>query len=117
MDRRDIEWEAANWIHLADDKDQLWTPLNTIMKPRVSQKARNSLTVSSSRRTVLYGVCNLCPQFPTGKFELADSCHTYSQAFLRTECESVFTIYLHTKFHVPVWSKVKGKGKVVPVLN
>jgi hypothetical protein len=35
MDLREIGWEGVGWIHLAQDEDQWWTVVNTIMSFRV----------------------------------------------------------------------------------
>jgi hypothetical protein len=35
MDLREIEWEGAEWIHLAQDRDQWWVLVNTVMNIRV----------------------------------------------------------------------------------
>jgi hypothetical protein len=31
MDLREIGWEGVNWIDLAQDRDQWWTLVNTVM--------------------------------------------------------------------------------------
>jgi hypothetical protein len=31
MDLREIGWEGVNWIHLAQDRDQWWALVNTVM--------------------------------------------------------------------------------------
>jgi hypothetical protein len=36
MDLREIGWEGADWIHLAQDKDQWGAVVNMIMNLRVS---------------------------------------------------------------------------------
>jgi hypothetical protein len=35
MSLRGIEWESVEWMHLAQDRDQLWAVVNTVMKFRV----------------------------------------------------------------------------------
>jgi hypothetical protein len=35
MDLREIEWEGVDWIHLAQDRDQLWALVNTVMNLHV----------------------------------------------------------------------------------
>jgi hypothetical protein len=35
MDVREIWWEGVDWIHLAQDVDQWWALLNTVMNLRV----------------------------------------------------------------------------------
>jgi hypothetical protein len=44
MDLREIRWEGVDWIHLAQDRDQLWILVNTVMNLRVPKKAGNFLT-------------------------------------------------------------------------
>jgi len=34
-DLREIWWENADWIHMAQHKGQLWAVVNTVMKLRV----------------------------------------------------------------------------------
>jgi hypothetical protein len=36
MDLRDIGWEDVNWIHLAQNRDQWQTVVNTVMNLQVS---------------------------------------------------------------------------------
>jgi hypothetical protein len=31
MDFREIEWEGVDWIHLAQDRDQWWALVNTVI--------------------------------------------------------------------------------------
>jgi hypothetical protein len=31
MDLREMVWEGVNWIHLAQDRDQWWALVNTVM--------------------------------------------------------------------------------------
>jgi hypothetical protein len=35
MDLREIGWEDVDWIHLAQDRDQWWAFVNTVMNFRV----------------------------------------------------------------------------------
>jgi hypothetical protein len=35
MDLREIEWEGVDWMHLAQDMDQWWADVNTVMILRV----------------------------------------------------------------------------------
>jgi hypothetical protein len=35
MDLRKIGWEDVEWIHLAQDKDDWWALVNTVMKLQV----------------------------------------------------------------------------------
>jgi hypothetical protein len=35
MDRREIEWKGADWIHLAQDRDQWRADMNRVMNLRV----------------------------------------------------------------------------------
>jgi len=59
-DRREIGWKVVNWIHLAQDRDQWRTLVNTIMTLRVRLKAGNFLsswvTISFSRITLVHDV-------------------------------------------------------------
>jgi hypothetical protein len=34
-DLREIVWEGVNWIHLAQDREQWWALVNTVMNLRV----------------------------------------------------------------------------------
>jgi hypothetical protein len=43
MDLREVVWEGVDWIHLAQDRDQWWAVVNTVMNPRVPNKARKFL--------------------------------------------------------------------------
>jgi hypothetical protein len=36
MDVREIEWEVVEGIHLAQDRDQWWVLVNTVMNLRVT---------------------------------------------------------------------------------
>jgi hypothetical protein len=38
MDLREIRWEGAGWIHLAQDKDQWRTLVNTLTNFRVTKR-------------------------------------------------------------------------------
>jgi hypothetical protein len=38
MDVREICWEGVDWIHLAQNRDQLWAVVNTVMNRRVTLK-------------------------------------------------------------------------------
>jgi hypothetical protein len=35
IDLRETWWEGVNWIHLAQDRDQRWALVNTVMNLRV----------------------------------------------------------------------------------
>jgi len=35
MDLREIGWEGVDRIHLAQDRDQMWAPVNTVMNLQV----------------------------------------------------------------------------------
>jgi hypothetical protein len=41
MDLREIGLEDMDWIHLAQDRDQWWAVLSTVMNHRVLQKEGN----------------------------------------------------------------------------
>jgi hypothetical protein len=34
-DVRDVGWEIVDWIHLAQDRDQWWAVVNTVMNLRI----------------------------------------------------------------------------------
>jgi hypothetical protein len=44
MERKEIRWEGADWIHLAQDKDQCRGAAKTVMNLQVPQKSGNFLT-------------------------------------------------------------------------
>jgi hypothetical protein len=44
MDLQQIGWEEAEWIDLTQDRDKWKALVNTAMKLRVPQNARNFLT-------------------------------------------------------------------------
>jgi hypothetical protein len=60
MGLREIEWEGVDCIHLAQDKNQWWAVVNTVMNLWVPLQAVNFLTsrvtISFSRRIVLHSV-------------------------------------------------------------
>jgi hypothetical protein len=31
MDLKEIQWEAVDWMHLVEDRDQWWVLVNTVM--------------------------------------------------------------------------------------
>jgi hypothetical protein len=35
VDLREVVWEDVDWIHLAKNRDQLWSPVNKVMKLKV----------------------------------------------------------------------------------
>jgi hypothetical protein len=37
MDLTEIAWEVVDWIHLAQDKDQWWALVNTVMNLQVPE--------------------------------------------------------------------------------
>jgi hypothetical protein len=41
MDLGETEWEGVDWIHLAQDRDQLWTVVNMVMNLWVPIKVGN----------------------------------------------------------------------------
>jgi len=45
MDLWEIGWEGVDWIHLAQDRDQRWALVNTVMNIRVLSKAGNILSM------------------------------------------------------------------------
>jgi hypothetical protein len=53
-------WESVDWMQLAQNRDQWWAIVKTVMNSQVPLKARNFLTswvtISCSRRTLLHGV-------------------------------------------------------------
>jgi len=38
MDLREIVWERADWIHLAQDRDEWWVLVDTVRKLRVHER-------------------------------------------------------------------------------
>jgi hypothetical protein len=44
MEHMEIVWEDVNWMHLAQDRDQWWAPVNMVMNLRVTRKVGNFLT-------------------------------------------------------------------------
>jgi len=44
MDFREIGQEGVDWMHSAQERDQLWAVVNTVMNLWVSQRAENFLT-------------------------------------------------------------------------
>jgi len=36
MELREIRYDGSDWIHLAEDRDPWWSPVNTLMNLRVS---------------------------------------------------------------------------------
>jgi hypothetical protein len=45
IDVREIGWGGVDWIHLAEDRDQLRAFVNTVTNIRVSQNPGNFLTI------------------------------------------------------------------------
>jgi len=41
MDLSETEWEGVDWIHLAQDRDQLWAVVNMVMNLWVPIKVGN----------------------------------------------------------------------------
>jgi hypothetical protein len=35
MDLSETRWEGVDWMHLAQDRDLWWAPVNTVMNLRV----------------------------------------------------------------------------------
>jgi hypothetical protein len=44
MDVRETGWEGVDWIHLAQDRNQWWALVNTVMNLPFPQKMGNFLT-------------------------------------------------------------------------
>jgi hypothetical protein len=44
MNLKEMGWEVVDWIHLAQDSDQCWNLVNTVMNLRVPLKMVNFLT-------------------------------------------------------------------------
>jgi hypothetical protein len=63
MDLREIGWEGVDWMHWAQDRNQWWPLVNTVMNLRVPEKAGNFLTcrmtISFLKRNLLDGVRNV----------------------------------------------------------
>jgi hypothetical protein len=57
---REIGCEGVGWIHLAQDEDQWWAVVNTVMHHRVPKRAGNFfttwVTICLLRRALLPGV-------------------------------------------------------------
>jgi hypothetical protein len=43
MNLKEIGWEGVNWIHLAQDRDQLWAVLKMLLNLQVSKAVGNLL--------------------------------------------------------------------------
>jgi hypothetical protein len=60
VDLREIGWGGMDWFDLAQDRDQLWTPVNLVMKIWVPYSVvkflRSWATGGFKRKTQLYGV-------------------------------------------------------------
>jgi hypothetical protein len=60
IDLKEMGWEGVNWIHLAQDIDQWWVLLDTVMNLQLPYYAGNFLssetTVSFSRKTRFHGI-------------------------------------------------------------
>lgn len=58
MDLKETGWDGMDWIHLAQDRDQWWTLVNTAMTLRFPQDVAkffsSSVTGGFLRRTQLY---------------------------------------------------------------
>jgi hypothetical protein len=44
MELEEIGWEGVDWIHMAQDTDQWWAFINTVMNFRFHTKAGYNLT-------------------------------------------------------------------------
>jgi hypothetical protein len=53
MDLEEIGWENVDWSHLADERDQWWAVVITVMNSQVPYSARNFF--SSKARTGITG--------------------------------------------------------------
>jgi hypothetical protein len=62
MDLREIEWEGVDWTHLAQDRNQWWVHINTVMNIRVGIYSVSKQIVGS-RRMELHGVGSLVTGF------------------------------------------------------
>jgi hypothetical protein len=76
MNLREIGCRGVDWFHLAQDRDQWWALVNTVMDFQVPFKVGNFLgsqaIISFSRRTMLHGVyvqsfCTVSYFFKTSK--------------------------------------------------
>jgi hypothetical protein len=60
MDLREIDWSGMDWIDLAQDRDQWWALVNTVMNLRAPYNVKKFLssctTNDFSRRTQLHEV-------------------------------------------------------------
>jgi hypothetical protein len=67
MDHREIMLECVDWIHVAQDRDRWWAPVNTVVNLQVPRQAGVSLLperiISFSTRTLLHGVSYTVKQF------------------------------------------------------
>jgi len=67
MDLKEMWWEGVDCIRVAQNRDQWWALVNTIMDFRDAWNARNCLTscttISFSRRNVLNGIS--LPEYTT----------------------------------------------------
>jgi hypothetical protein len=95
----------VDWIHLAEDRDQCTTFVNTVMKFRVPYKVGNFLTswatVGFSRRSLLHGV---------SQFVISLSVCLSSVSLLRNSCRQLCILSVKSVFvHL---SCVSDKGKL-----
>jgi len=44
MDLKERGWEDVDWIHMAQNRDQWWVPVNTITNLHIPQKQGNFST-------------------------------------------------------------------------
>jgi len=42
MNLREIGWEVVDWMHAAEDRDNWWAVVNTVMNLLVPKRAENS---------------------------------------------------------------------------
>jgi hypothetical protein len=46
MNLRETGWEGVDWIHLAEERDQWWAVVNTVMNLQIPQKVKLSLCLT-----------------------------------------------------------------------
>jgi hypothetical protein len=43
---REIRWEGVDWIHLVQDRDEWWVPVNTVMNLLITGKYTDNVLVA-----------------------------------------------------------------------